>query len=244
MRTTDSLPAPPPSPVARPRDRRGGAARRRGPRLRVRGVRRHGDRVRRRRPPLPHALRLLVRRLGMLAELLGPVLGRVRGRRRARARAAAGLGIRRRGASPDPAAPGSPAVLCRPCSSNDDCSGGGLSSCAAAEGARDASTAGVCGVPCAGAAECPVGFRCGRSATPGSASRSERLPVAARHPRRRRRASRRRRRRVRDGARRHGSSRRTRRELVPARAGGRERAPFDAAHAPGFAVQLPTSVWP
>lgn len=64
------------------------------------------------------------------------------------------------GASPDPAAPGSPAVLCRPCSSNDDCSGGGLCIVRGGEGAADAGTAGVCGVPCAGAAECPVGFRC------------------------------------------------------------------------------------
>ncbi len=85
--------------------------------------------------------------------------------------------------NPDPPADGSPtpsdggvvgAVLCAPCTSNDDCKGGGL--CIHHGGpppdAGDASTpdaaptgTGFCGYPCVARNDCPEGFACAEIGT-------------------------------------------------------------------------------
>lgn len=76
---------------------------------------------------------------------------------------------------PEPGPPGPPvdggasgpstAVLCKSCTSNDDCGGGGL--CIQRTGASDAGAASFCGSPCTSNADCPEGFAC----TPLGASR-------------------------------------------------------------------------
>lgn len=63
------------------------------------------------------------------------------------------------GASPDASAPpsGDFAVLCAPCTSNDQCKGGGL---CITRGGEDAGTSGFCGYPCNGSGDCPADFTC------------------------------------------------------------------------------------
>jgi hypothetical protein len=49
------------------------------------------------------------------------------------------------------------AVLCAPCTSNDDCKGGGL---CITRGGPDAGASGFCGASCATGADCPAEFTC------------------------------------------------------------------------------------
>lgn len=55
------------------------------------------------------------------------------------------------------APPGSVAVLCAPCTANDECKGGGL---CILRGGEDAGTSGFCGSPCNSGADCPASFTC------------------------------------------------------------------------------------
>jgi hypothetical protein len=58
-------------------------------------------------------------------------------------------------ASPPPS--GDFAVLCAPCTSNDECKGGGL---CITRGGEDAGAGGFCGHPCGSGADCPADFTC------------------------------------------------------------------------------------
>jgi hypothetical protein len=60
-------------------------------------------------------------------------------------------------AGPAPAPSGDFAVLCAPCTSNDQCKGGGL---CITRGGEDAGATGFCGHPCAASSDCPADFTC------------------------------------------------------------------------------------
>jgi hypothetical protein len=60
-------------------------------------------------------------------------------------------------AGPAPAPSGDFAVLCSPCTANDQCKGGGL---CITRGGEDAGAQGFCGAPCNSSAECPADFTC------------------------------------------------------------------------------------
>jgi hypothetical protein len=63
------------------------------------------------------------------------------------------------GPAPDASPPptGDFAVLCAPCTSNDECKGGGL---CITRGGEDAGAGGFCGHPCGSGADCPADFTC------------------------------------------------------------------------------------
>lgn len=57
----------------------------------------------------------------------------------------------------DGGTPANVAVLCAPCTANDECKGGGL---CIIRGGEDAGTSGFCGSPCGSGADCPADFTC------------------------------------------------------------------------------------
>jgi hypothetical protein len=61
------------------------------------------------------------------------------------------------GEPPAPPPPGGSAVLCSPCTSNDECGGGAL---CIVRGGEDAGQPGFCGHPCQASTDCPEGFAC------------------------------------------------------------------------------------
>lgn len=60
-------------------------------------------------------------------------------------------------ASAPPPSSGDFAVLCAPCTSNDECKGGGL---CITRGGPDAGAGGFCGASCVTSADCPADFTC------------------------------------------------------------------------------------